>query len=79
MALLKPNKHGIYCFCRENEFVLLVVRWKWSEPDLWYYEEYHMNGIGQSMLWDQDEFENIDDAVDHLCNEKSEESRVIYW
>ena len=38
-----------------------------------------MNAVGQSMLWDQDEFENIDDAVDHLCKEKSEENKVIYW
>ena len=38
-----------------------------------------MNAIGQSMLWDQEEFENIDDAVDYLLNEKSEESKVIYW
>ena len=79
MPFLKPNKHGVYCFCRENDFVLLVVRWRWEDPDLWYYEEYHMNAVGQSMMWDQEIFEEIDAAVDHLRNEKSELSRIIYW
>ena len=59
--------------------MLLVVRWKWEDPDLWFYEEYHMNAIGQSMLWDQEIFNDIDDAVDHLRDEKSEENKVIYW
>ena len=79
MVLLRPNRHGIYCFCRENEFVLLIVRWKDDEPDLWYFEEYHMNAIGHSMLWDMEEFEKIDDAVSYLTKEKSEKSKIIYW
>ena len=79
MALLKPNKHGVYCFCRDNEYVLLIVRWKVEAPDVWFYEEHHMNGLGQSMLWDQEEFEDIEEAVNYLKKEKSDHSRIIYW
>lgn len=38
-----------------------------------------MNAIGQSMLWNQEMFDDLDEAVDYMCNEKSEDVRVIYW
>ena len=79
MPLLRPNKHGIYCFCRENDFVLLVVRWKEEDPALWFFEEHHLNAVGQSMLWDMEEFNTIDDAVTYLSKEKSDNVKIIYW
>jgi len=70
----------VWCFTRPNLWTMHLVRWRDSDPELWWYEEHHTTAkFGESQVWVELPFDTLPEAIDYLIEEIQGIAPIIFW